>query len=117
MRSARARARGARCFPSAQNREKAAARQQALLANAPHGEKGGYVKVTVTLPPEVYELLANEATRRKVHKEANPQLIRGIRGGGGGLFCGDSDSDAEALALRAQHSPAAAKSNSFSPLV
>jgi len=53
--------------------------KKGLIANAPHGEKGDYVKVTVTLPPEVYELLANEATRRKIHKEANPQLSAVIR--------------------------------------
>jgi transcriptional regulator of met regulon len=53
--------------------------KRSLIANAPHGEKGDYVKVTVTLPPEVYELLATEATRRKVHKEANPQLSAVIR--------------------------------------
>jgi len=53
--------------------------KQRLIANAPHGEKSDYVKVTVTLPPEVYELLATEATRRKMHKEANPQLSAVIR--------------------------------------
>jgi hypothetical protein len=60
-------------------KRKAGIPKHSLIANAPHGEKGAYVKVTVTLPPEVYELLANEATRRKVHKEANPQLSAVIR--------------------------------------
>jgi transcriptional regulator of met regulon len=60
-------------------KRKAGIAKHGLIANAPHGEKGGYVKVTVTLPPEVYELLANEATRRKMHKEANPQLSAVIR--------------------------------------
>jgi transcriptional regulator of met regulon len=48
-------------------------------ANASHGKKGDYVKITVTLPPEVYELLANEVARRKMHKEANPQISAVIR--------------------------------------
>ena len=50
-----------------------------LVANPAHGEKGDFVKVTVTLPPAVYELIMREATRRKVAREANPQLSAVIR--------------------------------------
>ena len=50
-----------------------------LEANPPHGQKGAFVKVTVTLPPEVYELLAQEATRRKMAKERNPLISAIIR--------------------------------------
>jgi len=48
-------------------------------ANPPHGEKGDFVKVTVTLPPAVYELIAQEATRRKMAKEPNPLISAVIR--------------------------------------
>ena len=37
------------------------------------------MKITVTLPPEVYELLAQEATRRKMAKERNPLISAIIR--------------------------------------
>ena len=47
--------------------------------NPAHGEKGDFVKVTVTLPPEIYELLVNEATRRKINKMPNPQISALLR--------------------------------------
>ena len=50
-----------------------------LVANKPHGEKSDHIKITVTLPPEVYKLIADEAARRKMNKEANPQLSAIIR--------------------------------------
>ena len=50
-----------------------------LKANPPHGEKGDFVKVTVTLPPAVYELIVKEATRRKMAKERDPVLSAIIR--------------------------------------
>ena len=50
-----------------------------IEANPAHGEKGDFVKVTVTLPPKVYELIMGEATRRKMAKEKNPQLSAIIR--------------------------------------
>ncbi len=58
-----------------------AALEETLVANAPHGEKSDHVKVTVTLPPRVYELLMEEVTRRKVAKGKNgpPQLSAIIR--------------------------------------
>ncbi len=40
-------------------------------ANPPHGEKGDFRKITITLPPEAYELLVNEAARRKIAGEPN----------------------------------------------
>lgn len=54
-------------------------RKRKLVANPPHGEKGGFVKVTVTLPPDVYLLLNSEAGRRKAAKEENPHLSAIIR--------------------------------------
>ncbi len=50
-----------------------------LVANPPHGEKGDFVKVTVTLPPAVYQVLSQEVTRRKLAKEPNPRLSAVIR--------------------------------------
>lgn len=50
-----------------------------LDPNPPHGEKGDFVKVTVTLPPAVYELIAQEAMRRKMAKESNPLISAIIR--------------------------------------
>ena len=52
---------------------------QELIANRPHGDKGDHIKITVTLPPEVYALIAREVTRRKMAKEPNPQLSAVIR--------------------------------------
>lgn len=50
-----------------------------LSAPAKHGEKGDYVKLTVTLPPAVYELVMGEVTRRKVAKEAEPVISAVLR--------------------------------------
>ena len=54
-------------------------KKDVLVVNPPHGEKGHFIKLTVTLPPEVYELIAKEVTRRKMHKEPNPQISAVIR--------------------------------------
>jgi len=48
-------------------------------ANPPYGEKGGFCKITVTLPPEVYERLIRESTRRKIAQEPNQQLSSLLR--------------------------------------
>jgi hypothetical protein len=52
-----------------------------MVANAPHGLKSDHVKVTVTLPPKVYEIIMEEVTRRKVAKGkyGPPQLSAVIR--------------------------------------
>ena len=39
-----------------------------LVANAPHGLKSDHVKVTVTLPPKVNEIIIDEVSRRKLAK-------------------------------------------------
>lgn len=49
------------------------------LTAAKHGEKGDYVKLTVTLPPAVYELVMTEVTRRKVAKEPEPVISAVLR--------------------------------------
>jgi transcriptional regulator of met regulon len=51
----------------------------ATLSTAKHGEKGDYVKLTVTLPPAVYELVMTEVTRRKVAKEPEPVISAVLR--------------------------------------
>jgi transcriptional regulator of met regulon len=48
-------------------------------ANPPYGEKGSFRKVTVTLPPEVYERLIRESTRRKIAQEPNQLLSSLLR--------------------------------------
>ena len=58
---------------------KATRRSASLEPNPPHGEKGGFLKVTITLPPELYALLAEEATRRKTRKEKNAQVSAILR--------------------------------------
>ena len=50
-----------------------------LEANPPHGARGEFVKVTVTLPPEVYGLIAQEAMRRKMAKERDPLISAIVR--------------------------------------
>ena len=37
------------------------------------------MKVTVTLPPELYELIIKETMKRKVKKQPNPQVSAVIR--------------------------------------
>lgn len=50
-----------------------------LIANKPHGEKTDHIKITVTIPPEVYKLISDEAARRKMNKLPNAQLSAVIR--------------------------------------
>lgn len=46
-------------------------------SNPPHGEKGSFRKVTVTLPPDLYERLIRESARRKIAGEPN-QLVSAL---------------------------------------
>jgi len=48
-------------------------------ANAPHGERGDFLKVTATLSPEVYKLVSDEMLRRKLAREPNAQLSAILR--------------------------------------
>jgi transcriptional regulator of met regulon len=48
-------------------------------ANAPHGERGDFLKVTATLSPEVYKLVSDEAQRRKLAREPNAQMSAILR--------------------------------------
>jgi hypothetical protein len=47
--------------------------------NPPHGQKGSFRKVTVTLPPEVYAKLIRESARRKIAGEPNQLLSALLR--------------------------------------
>jgi transcriptional regulator of met regulon len=48
-------------------------------ANAPHGERGDFLKVTATLSPEVYKLVSDEVQRRKLAREPNAQMSAILR--------------------------------------
>jgi hypothetical protein len=47
--------------------------------NPPHGEKGDFRKITVTLPPGAYNKLIEESARRKIAKEPNQLLSALLR--------------------------------------
>jgi hypothetical protein len=47
--------------------------------NPPYGEKGGFRRVTLTLPPELYKRLVRESARRKIAGEPNQLLSSMLR--------------------------------------
>jgi hypothetical protein len=47
--------------------------------HAPHGERSDFLKLTVTLSPEVYGLVADEVKRRKLAREPNAGLSAVMR--------------------------------------
>ena len=47
--------------------------------NPPKGEKGDFLKVTVTLSPEIYAMLAEESSRRRVAKAKDSAISALIR--------------------------------------
>lgn len=47
--------------------------------NPPYGDKGQFRKLTVTVPPEVYERLIQESARRKIAGESNQLLSAVLR--------------------------------------
>ena len=52
-------------------------RQQTVDPNPPYGERKAFRKVTVTVPPDLYEQLVKEAARRKIAGEPN-QMVSAI---------------------------------------
>jgi len=52
---------------------------QELDPNPPYGEKSAFRKITVTVPPEVYERLVQESARRKIAGEPNQLLSALLR--------------------------------------
>ena len=49
------------------------------IVNPPHGKKGDFRKITVTLPPGVYNELIRESARRKIAREPNQLLSALLR--------------------------------------
>ena len=47
--------------------------------NPPYGEKGAFRKLSVTVPPDVYERLVRESARRKIAGEPNQLLSALLR--------------------------------------
>ena len=45
--------------------------------NPPYGEKSAFRKLTITVPPEIYEQLVKESARRKIAGEPN-QLVSAL---------------------------------------
>jgi transcriptional regulator of met regulon len=56
-----------------------AMKETSIDPNPPYGEKGAFRKVTVTLPPEIYERLVHESARRKIAGEPNQLLSSLLR--------------------------------------
>jgi hypothetical protein len=54
-------------------------RQPSVDPNPPYGEKGAFRRVTVTLPPELYEQLVQESARRKIAGQPNQLLSSLLR--------------------------------------
>jgi len=50
-----------------------------INANPPRGEKGDFRKLSVTVPPEVYEQLIRESMRRKIAGEPHQVLSALVR--------------------------------------
>ena len=48
-------------------------------SSAKHGDRGDYIKATITLPPDVYMEINAEVARRKVNKLGNPSVSAVIR--------------------------------------
>jgi hypothetical protein len=54
--------------------------KEALIdPNPPYGDKGTFRKMTVTVPPEIYEKLVRESARRKIAGEPNRLLSALLR--------------------------------------
>jgi len=54
-------------------------KQTLIDPNTPHGERGAFRKMTVTVPPEIYERLVRESARRKIAGEPNQLLSALLR--------------------------------------
>jgi hypothetical protein len=54
-------------------------KRDGIDANPPYGEKASFRKVTVSLPPGVYEQLIRESARRKIEGEPNQLLSALLR--------------------------------------
>jgi hypothetical protein len=52
-------------------------KQTLIDPNPPYGDKGAFRKITVTVPPKIYEQLVRETARRKIAGEPN-QLMSAL---------------------------------------
>jgi hypothetical protein len=50
-----------------------------LDLNPPYGDRGSFRKITLTVPPEIYERLIQESARRKIAGEPNQLLSALLR--------------------------------------
>lgn len=50
-----------------------------MVANPRRGEKGGFRKITITVPQWAYRLLIQESARRKIAGESNQLLSAVLR--------------------------------------
>lgn len=62
-----------------QNSEKRKGAKAPDVVNAPHGERGDYIKVSVTLTPALFGDVNAEAVRRKLAGEPNSQVSAIVR--------------------------------------
>jgi hypothetical protein len=54
-------------------------KQTLIDPNPQYGDNGAFRKITVTLPPEIYERLIQESARRKIAGEPNQLLSALLR--------------------------------------
>jgi hypothetical protein len=54
-------------------------KQTSADPNPPYGEKSAFRKITVTVPPDIYERLVRESARRKIAGEPNQLLSALLR--------------------------------------
>ena len=45
--------------------------EKKMIANPPHLERGEFLKMTITIPPSVYAVLAEKVNQRRLHKKVN----------------------------------------------
>lgn len=48
-------------------------------ANPPHGKKGDFLKMPITIPPEVFRKLSKEVSQRRIDKKVNATKSAVIR--------------------------------------
>lgn len=69
-------------FPKSEKEDTKTARRskgKAAVVNPPYGDKADFIKISATLPPEVFDLAMNEVVRRKKAKLKDAVLSAIIR--------------------------------------
>ncbi len=54
-------------------------KNETVEANPPRGERGNFLKVTITLSPKLYELINQEITQRRIAQEKGATLSNLVR--------------------------------------